>query len=74
MDLVGVRRLLFSEVGGLCDLLSPAMMASTCRKTLDQQRNLQSCASSLYIQMAGKARAMVFLQVLAIIAGESKSQ
>ena len=32
MDLVGVRSLLFSKVGGLSDLLSPAMMASTCRK------------------------------------------
>ena len=64
LDLVGVRSLLFSEVGGLCNMLSPAMMASTCRKSLGQQRNLQSCASSLYIQMAGKARAMVFLRLL----------
>ena len=36
MDLVGVRSLLFSKVGGLSDLLSPAMMASSCRNNVRQ--------------------------------------
>ena len=39
-DRVEVRRLLFFKVGGLCDLLSPAMMA-TCRKPLGQQRSAE---------------------------------
>ena len=34
MDLVGVRSLLFSQDGGLCDVLLPAMMASTCRNNV----------------------------------------
>ena len=64
VGLVGVRSLLFPEVGGLCDVLSPAMMASTCINTLDQQRHLQGCASSLCFLMAGKAWAMAYLRLL----------
>ena len=64
LDLVELESFSFPKLGGLCDLLSPAMMASTCINTLDQQRHLQGSASSLCILMAGKAGAMAYLRLL----------
>ena len=36
LSLVGVGSLYFFRDGGLCDLLSPAMMASSCRNNVRQ--------------------------------------
>ena len=52
MDLVGVRSLLFSQDGGLCDVLFPAMMASTCRNNV---RPLQKSADLLGVFERGEA-------------------
>ena len=52
MDLVGVRSLLFSQDGGLCDVLLPAMMASTCRNNV---RPVQKSADLLGVFERGEA-------------------